>query len=538
MSFLTPTLLVISSLLSLALIYYKIPTNIVNIILVLLIIFLIVSANRLNQSINPILKNLNTTFLISLCSLFVQIFVLSSGGFYSPFLILIHLYSLALSFLVNLPSSIIFLTTSSALLVFNSYYNPILLEKFKEDPFTLILYIVSFVVIIPLSHIVNRTYHLKSAIYEKLKNILVIQESKEASILRSLAEIVFITDPNLIILSANSAFENNLKLSEIDYKNKPALEVLKLLDSTNNPATKDSLYIDIVLKDRSTRIIEGFSLSTKTKPQPIYISIQLRPIVDSASKVTQLVFIVSEKAFTKIGQSLHQDLIPLKNSNLKLLSEIRNSLLRANIPSLDLQIELLAKSEEDLNIAQELEDHPIKEFKTLTDLALLSKKIVNQKIVFAKSLGVKLEFSLSANEVSEQAAINMTEQKSPFAGDVIPDFSIPLDSKWIEVMIQKLIELSILLSSDQKDQKILVEILKIGHIIKIKITSSSPQLGIDYNVLLKPYYDHLLFKSNLKLSSGLEGYIAKFISSQTESPITVEHNPNLKQTIFIITFTK
>lgn len=536
MPFLTPALLILSSLISFTLTYYQIPANIINIVLVFLIIVLIISTNRLNQTPNSFLKYLNLSLLVSLGSLFVQIFVVSSGGLYSPFLILIHLNSLTLSFLVNLPTSIIFLTTSSALLIFNLYFNPILLSKFIDDPFTLILYIISFIVIVPLAHIVNKTYHLKSAITEKLKNVLLMQESKEASILRSLAEIVFITNPNLIILSANSAFENSLKLSEIDYKNKPVLEILKLLDSTNIPASKDSLYIDTVLKDKSTRIIEGFSLSTKTKPQPINISIQLRPILDSSGKVTQLVFIVSEKAFTKSGQSFHQDLVPLKNSNHNLLLEIRKSLLKANIPNLDFQIELFAKAEEDLNIAQELEDHPIKDFKTLTDLALLSKKIVNKKSDLAKKLGVELKFSLPENEVSEQAAINMAEQNSPFADDIIPDFAIPLDSKWVEIMIQKLIELSILLSSDQKGPKVLVQILKVDHMIKIIITSSSPELGIDYNILFKPYYDHLLFRSNLKLSSGLEGYIAKFISSQIGNPINIEHE--LNQTSFILSFTK
>ena len=188
----------LSSLVSLALIYYKVSSSILQQIILVLLIILIIFFSRFffSKSKTTLIKQINS-ILLFLTALTIQLVVISTGGFFSPFLIILHLYTLGASFLFNLSALLTFLILSVGLLGANTLLNQNLKVLFEEDPFSTILYIISFIVIIPLAQYLMKTYHLKDALSNLLTQHLEIGQLREKSIVEGLSEMVVVTDVNL-----------------------------------------------------------------------------------------------------------------------------------------------------------------------------------------------------------------------------------------------------------------------------------------------------------------------------------------------------
>src|SRR3990170_5980708 len=192
----------LSSLVSLSLLYYKVSTKNLQQIIVVLLLMIILLLNRVIFSkTKPVLAKWSRPLILLLIATIIQLIVISTGGFLSPFLILLHLFVLGSSFLLNLPASTSFLILSLIVLTVNIYLNQNLLALFKEDPFSIALYFVSFIVIIPLAQLLNRNYYIKDALSKILSENLHLGQQREESLLKSLNELILVTDKNLKLLS-------------------------------------------------------------------------------------------------------------------------------------------------------------------------------------------------------------------------------------------------------------------------------------------------------------------------------------------------
>src|SRR5437762_729826 len=93
---------VISSVIPLYLSFRRVPTNVLmQMTAILLVVLLVLIFTQTKKKVGGWVRIL----MLFLSSLFVQLLVLSSGGVYSPFLIVLHLYTLGISFLFNIRSS-------------------------------------------------------------------------------------------------------------------------------------------------------------------------------------------------------------------------------------------------------------------------------------------------------------------------------------------------------------------------------------------------------------------------------------------------
>src|SRR3990170_8553514 len=118
------SLFFVSSLIVVALVYFKVPTSLLQqIIAMLLIILLLLSGRLFFTKPKPAESNLSHSILLFLGSLIIQLLVVSTGGFFSPFMILLHLFTLGTSFLLNLRTSISFLVLSILILIFSTLFN-------------------------------------------------------------------------------------------------------------------------------------------------------------------------------------------------------------------------------------------------------------------------------------------------------------------------------------------------------------------------------------------------------------------------------
>lgn len=529
---------ILGSLLVFGIIYYKLPiANLQQISGVLLVVLLLL-LNRLSSSTakGTASSQLTKVAFLFLSSIFVQILVLATGNFFSPFLILIHLYSLGISFLVSLSLAMLYLLLSIGILIANIYFNATYLKQFKDDPGSIFLYLTSFIVIVPLSFLVSRYYRIKDAVLAVLNKEVKLSSQRQESLFSGVNELVFVTDLSLTIISANQAVERLLRLSEIDLVGKNLLEVITLKDQSGVAATRQSLSIERILVEKSGRIISDYFLYLKLDNKQIPIAIQIRPIADLEGEVTQLVFVLTDPQ-SVIDDQGHVSLEQARKRQKALADGLKKALAQARMANLNYQINLFDKNEDDLLNSYELEDHPIKEKISFEDIALICKQRVESKQQFGASLRVRVSFELPEGEDAERALIGVSSVSIPADNPFLSNsnFSAPVDPRWFKLLLDKLIDLSVLLSSDTPGAKVTVKPSRLEKdLISVEVSAPYKEKLTDSETseLFTNYYGSLTKKTNLKLGSGLEGFIVKTVASQLNIPIKVNYNGIEKSLVF------
>lgn len=512
----------ISSIFTAVIIFYKVPTTIILQTVALVLVMLLLVSKRL-QSSSPISNRLFRLSIIGLSSLLIQLLIISSGGLYSPFLILLHLYTLGSSFLLNLRSAFVFLLLSVLVLLVQTFSNQTLQILLRQDPGSALLYFISFVVIIPLAQYLTRTYHLKDTVSRVLTENIELGQKREELILRGLSELVLITDENLRIVSVNEAVEKTLQITKNYLSGKNLLDHLRLTDSEGNVATTQTLAIDQMQNDKASRIIEGLMLQTNAK-EFTKIILQIRPIINAQGIINQIVFVITE-APREASNMLHLELERAREKQKKVAEYLKKALLDAKLPNLKLQTELFSRTEEDLLTALELEDHPIKLVESFEDLAAICEQVTLKEQEFARSMGVELHFVLPKQEIAEATLLSLLKSNFPKQNLPISEFAAPIDSRWLGLILQKLLDISILLSSQKAGIVNLVVSRPNPKSINIDIVSSEVNLSPgDEDKLFQSYFGDLTNRTNLRLGSGLEGFIVKLLAKALHIQIDIKLN--------------
>ncbi len=455
--------------------------------------------------------------------MFVQLIIISSGGLYSPFLILFHLLSLGLSFLINFWASVLFLVTSLGIVTYNTFYiDPQARDNFNNDPLSGILYLSSFALIVPLARLLTRYYFLKDTILKVLNRQVKLSESKQESLLKSVNELVFVTDTNLKIISANEASEKTFGMSNDQMANKFLLDVLRLKDEKGNLLTLESLSVDKVLADKSTRIMQNFYFESPIETRNYKVSLQIRPVADSEGKISQIVFVITDGRSSSFEQS-HSFIEGFKTHQRMLAESLKNPALSPG--ARQLQLNSLIKSEEDLLTLLEIEENSITEKLTYTDIAVLGQKIVLSRQKYAQGFNVELDYRLPEGDQSEASVRDLSstdESKSLLVGS---GYALSIDQKWVQILIEKLIELSVLVASSQTKKTVKVSFKRDNNLITLSLGIPNQILASLENQqkLLEHFYSDLYRSTNLYLGSGLEGYIAKRIISELKINLEMEY---------------
>ncbi len=515
----------LSSLISLTLIYYKVPIKNLQQIIVVLLLAILVFLNRyIFSKTKPAPSRWTHPVVLLLVATIVQLVVISTGGFLSPFLILIHLFVLSTSFLLNLRASVSFLVLSLIVLTANVWFNQNLFILFKEDPFSTALYFVSFIVIIPLFQLLNRNYYIKDVLSRILSENLHLGQQREQSLLTGLKELILVTDKDLKLLSINEAVEKATNLSTDQILGHVFFDILPIKYKDGSKSTAQTLSVPQMLADKTTRIIDEFYLN-RPGLIPTAITIQARPIVDLNNEVKQLVFIIKEKRLEDIYSGMHEDLDLARRRHQMVFDEIEKILSQSKANNAKFKAAILRKIEEDLLIAQELEDHAIKEEISFPDVAEISERALAQKKKLAESLNVKTQLNLPAQDTAEEMALlSLETQNVETVLHEASEFGISIDPKWLQIILEKLLDITILLASEQKEGLVQIVLAREdSRNISTEIIASYPPIPENLRKdLLTQYFGELGTKTNLRFGSGLEGFIAQTIANQLKLSLTIK----------------
>lgn len=491
----------ISSVTALVLTYYKVPTGALQQGTALFLIILLIFYKRFISTNSKLSGKLFRLSLLIASSLSVQLLIIQSGGFKSPFLILLHLYTIGASFLLQMGSAISFLMLSILVLAASIFINPALMASFHQDPGAIALYLVSFFVIIPLSQFVMNTYHIKDALSKLLKENIELEQKREKTILSSLNELVIITDVNLRVLSINDAVEKDLFLPETITGNN-LLNVLHLKDQSGSIATPESLSISNMMENRITYIIEGFYLETKLTKQ-LKVTIQIRPVTGPTGEITQITFVVTDARVA--GLQTHANLEKTKQHIQIIFESLSKSIVSGELPAIKARVYLLKKAYEDLLLAQELEDHSFRKIMSLQNLAALLTNVAAKKREFTASLGINLEFQILAYS-------NLT---------------VLTDPRWLTLFFEELIDIASFLVAGKPDPNISLFLQTQNKKVEVYLSATPVKISlIEIQELFKQDYGKLASRPNLAFGSGLEGFIIKSISGELSLPLSTKVSEN------------
>ena len=153
----------------------------------------------------------------------------------------------------------------------------------------------------------------------------------------------------------------------------------------------------------------------------------------------------------------------------------------------------------------EIEDHPILENLALHELGQMIKGIYEAKKQFGATLGVNLR-------------LEPTQILSGFNFG----FVAPVYTRWLGLLLQKLIDIELLIASGNPGGEVLIILEQNQEYVYIKMQTIAPEVIKGQELkLFTQYFADLGDKTNLKLGSGLEGFIAKTIATKLDIPLIV-----------------
>src|SRR6266446_2744076 len=286
-----------SSLIVLAIIDYAVPTRTIIQVIALLLVVALITVHIFDHYLA---RKEVRWFLLFLTSFIVQTLVASTGGLSSPFFILLHLAALGFGLLINSTTSLLFLVSSSLVLVGSMILDNSAQSLWLQDPAATILYVISFVSVVPLVLLLTRNYSLKDTIVTLLTNQVKVDEN----ILAELNELVFITDRNSNILAVNDTVEETLLKTGEELLHRPLFSVLFLRDKDGTVINQENLKLDTILNEKISRNVDNLSLLATTSVTSQKINMRIKPIAGMKDIEDQISFIIS--GTTRIANDVHK----------------------------------------------------------------------------------------------------------------------------------------------------------------------------------------------------------------------------------------
>lgn len=510
---------IISSLISTSLIYFQVPKSALFVFLSILLAILLVFFGKFQLSF--LQKKEHRIYLLMallVCALFIQTLLIATGGFFSAFIIVLHLFTLGMSLLLNVRSSIFFLLISVAVLASMIFFDPQTVVLFGQDPWSFLLHGVSFLVVIPLAHMMVSTYHLKDAITKVLTDHLKTKEMQDESIFRGIGEFVLILSKELRVIFANEALKQSLGLENDQIISKNLFDILPIQETNGGEVNSQTLSIDQAIADRSAHIVRGFYFKAKQGNRKMPVTIQVRPIYEPDGQLKQLILVMTED---KTGSMTDTVDIKLASARRKLLETELEGELKNSTTSL-VHYTLLMEQINDALIYEDLQNHGITENKTLTNISDFINHLIVQMQKITTNLGVSVDF-IDTQEALVRLATQVSSTEYSLYSHTKKNLLAGIDNIWANQILAALFKLFVLIGSSTNKQVI----MRVGandkdELVTVFAVNCPLDIGFAANDLMIQNYGKLQSHPALQLGSGLEGVIVKKITGDLNYPITLK----------------
>lgn len=478
------------------------------------ILYILLSIRILPQRI-PFIRKHATLLLLFFSTFLVQLLVLVTGGLTSPFFMLLHFYTLGISFLLNFPLAFIFLGLSTLLLIADGYAHNTIFASFYSQPESVIFIFISLFIVLPVADLLSRHYKLKDRITAALKETIRMQ----SSVLDEIKELVFITDQNFTILSINEKVEKDLSISASEILGKSFFDVVLLKDTTGKLAKADSVMVHEVFLSKKQSKVSGLKLFT-TSGTSREVSLTLKPVVSLNGQIFQLFMVISDASVMEGDRAQLPFIEEIRLRLLARIEHLQQVTYEKGMTEMYTEVSSIAETQHDINTVRLLDDPGVHIANSKVDLARLAKETVARKKAYFTVLGIGLGYELlnfGIDDVKPLVPMNFHINLEEFTG---PFFTVNCQVSLTNTLIAKLLEVAALLASNQARPQVQVSVERVGtREILIVVTTHTQKISQDeLNDIFISNYKKLAEKLNFRFGTGLEGYIVKRIVSTLDLP--------------------
>ena len=285
-------------------------------------------------------------------SLFVYLLVFSTGGLSSPFLVLTHLFAIAMAFLITPSVSISYVLITAGMVIFNVRTDPSAQALISESPFAVGLYIVAYLAVLPFSQYIARVYQEQGQWAQKLSQILTTSKKQEANLLRNITDAAFVISPGFEISFANDAACEKTGFSRRALLGKKMPDVFKFKDSFGGNLSYDKLPFTSAVKTKSEFSLNGIQIAKKSGGF-WRINLKVAPIIDHEGQVIALLLVIKDFSQKDLTLGSYYDKVAQKftEQNQAHITAVARDLLL--LLSLDAGVEGLSQF---INFSQIVED--------------------------------------------------------------------------------------------------------------------------------------------------------------------------------------
>ena len=416
-------------------------------------------------------------------SLFVYLLVFSTGGLSSPFLVLTHLFAIAMAFLITPSVSVSYVVITVGLVIFNVRTDPSSQALISESPFAVGLYLLAYLAVLPFSHYIARIYQQQGQWAQKLSQMLATSKEQEANLLRNIADAVLVVSPEFVISFSNDEVSKKTGFSRRELLGKKMSDVFKFKDKLGKNLPFEKLPFGSVIKSKSEFSIDEIQIAQKESGF-WRVNLKLSPILDHASEVIGSLVIIkdfSQKDLTlgsyydKIAQKLQQ------KTQSKITAVARDLLL---LLSLDAGVEGLSQF---INFSQ----------------------IVEDEVYNLQSANPQNASKIIIGKINEEMLGPKGKIISPQKHSLVQSAYILGNQNLLKVAVTYILKTA--LSLAPKGNNPILNILPSADIVKLDILSNSqiPQEKLD--LLFQKFFNEFLNLKELADFTGLEIAIAREI---------------------------
>lgn len=438
--------------------------------------------------------------------LFIYLLIFTTGGITSPFLIISHFAAIALAFLISPSASINFIISSLILVGANLKIDESARLFITQAPFAAILYLIAYIALIPISHLIAKEYRVKEQWAKILEKQIATSKSQEETMLKNITEAIIVTDLNLKIVYLNQAVG---KLLGITDTGQSLFDVIGLKDTNGRDLFPYNLPFKRTIETKNPSYLEDLQVAKKGG-NFLRVNINVLPIIETEGTVGLMLIVKDRQELEKSAQ-LHQKtafitltyFLDILNRQKSMILRMPKAVVAEPLKATNDQLERVSK---DLFYSMRLESGELGAIYTLVDVGKLTEMVVEEEQKRLEDSGIKIE---------TYSPVKRPEVTAPKGDEifkvekhVFEEIFVLGNSPWLKDSLLRLTNLFAMVC--KAGQKIRIQASHEQNLSKIIIYL--PQIGIDRTKaasLLEKFYGVLNQEPRLANGTGLEGYVAK-----------------------------
>ena len=416
-------------------------------------------------------------------SLFVYLLVFSTGGLSSPFLVLTHLFAVGMAFLITPAVSIAYVFITLLFLGYFTFGDIINQSIIFESPFTVFLYMLAYVAVMPFSQYIARIYQEQGQWAQKLSQMLTTSKEQEANLLRNITDAVLVISPAFIISFSNDPATKKTGFPRRELLGQKLDDVFKFKDNLGKNLSFDKLPFTSVVKTRSEFSVNELQI-TKKGDGFWRINLKVSPIIDHEGKVIGLLLIIKDFSQKDLTLGSYYDKITRKlttENQTKITAIARDLLL---LLSLDAGIEGLSQF---INFSQ----------------------IVEDEVYSLQRANFKKDVAIEIGKDSQQTLKPKGTIISPQKHALVQTAYILGNQNLLKVAVAYILKIA--LSITLKGNSLILDISPAADVVKLDILSNSQMPQEKLDLLFQKFFNEFLDLGELTDFTGLEIAIAKEI---------------------------